>query len=215
MILKNKILNLKNNDRIFQVFLRLVLYSTLLVLLFSCSHKQYNGDYVLKNHEWVFVPRKISLSGYMKNRQQSLKNLKMTGELIWPVREIYEVSSGYGSRHGDHHNGIDIPAPRGTMALASMDGEVIYAGRMRGYGRMIVLKHKHPKDDLPFHTVYAHNSANLVKVGMIVKQGQEIAKIGNTGRSSGPHLHFEVRENNRAIDPLQFFEEDYRIAKVK
>jgi lipoprotein NlpD len=91
-------------------------------------------------------------------------------------------------------------APTGTPVLAAADGEVVYSGdKVRGYGNMVVLQHA---GDLL--TVYAHNSLLLVHVGDRVVVGQEIARVGATGRSTGTHLHFEVRRKEEPQDPLQF-----------
>ena len=93
-----------------------------------------------------------------------------------------------------------MAAPIGTPVLAAAGGSVIYAGdQVRGYGNMVVLRHA---DDLV--TVYAHNSLLLVQAGDRVAAGQEIARVGDTGRSTAPHLHFEVRRRDTPQDPLQF-----------
>lgn len=115
----------------------------------------------------------------------------------WPI--CGDLSSLFGMRHGRRHDGIDIRSPQGTPITAAADGEVVYAKRMRGYGNLVLLKHE---GDL--FTVYAHNSVNLTKQGTKVKQGEVIAKVGRTGRATGPHLHFEVREGTAARNPLFF-----------
>jgi lipoprotein NlpD len=115
----------------------------------------------------------------------------------WPI--VGDLSSGFGMRHGRRHDGIDIRAKKGTPIAAAADGEVVYSKRMRGYGNLVLIKHS---DDL--FTVYAHNSVNLVRQGKKVKEGDIIAKVGSTGRATGPHLHFEVREGTKARNPLFF-----------
>lgn len=115
----------------------------------------------------------------------------------WPIQG--EISSLYGIRHGRRHDGIDIRAKAGTPVGVAEDGEVVFSKRMKGYGNLILVRHKED-----FFTVYAHNSVNLVKVGSKVKKGQVIAKVGRTGRTTGPHLHFEVREGAKARNPLFF-----------
>jgi murein DD-endopeptidase MepM/ murein hydrolase activator NlpD len=107
-------------------------------------------------------------------------------------------TSGYGKRWGKLHKGIDIAAPVGTPIYAAQDGVVISSGwNSGGYGNLI--KIEHPNKEI---TLYAHNSSNLVKKGDIVTQGQVIATMGSTGFSTGPHLHFEIRnESGKAIDP--------------
>lgn len=119
------------------------------------------------------------------------------GRFRWPLEG--EISSGYGIRHGRRHDGVDIRAKVGTPVASAENGEVVFAKRMRGYGNLILIKH-----DDDFFTVYAHNSANLVKVGKKVKKGDVIAKVGRTGRTTGPHLHFEVREGSKTRNPLFF-----------
>jgi murein DD-endopeptidase MepM/ murein hydrolase activator NlpD len=116
---------------------------------------------------------------------------------IWPVNGA--VVSGFGMRWGRMHEGIDITAPIGTPVWAAADGTVIHAGWLGGYGNLVVLDHG---DGLA--TAYAHASAILVALGQRVSQGSTIALVGSTGNSSGPHLHFEVRVNGSAVDPLLY-----------
>ena len=111
--------------------------------------------------------------------------------------ESARISSGFGRRKGRNHDGIDIPAARGTPVVATLEGVVAYAGNeLSGYGNLIVVAH--PKG---FFSVYAHNKVNLVREGQNVQQGEVIAKVGNTGRSTGPHLHFEFRYYDRPLNP--------------
>lgn len=115
----------------------------------------------------------------------------------WPTNEV-KVTSHFGTRNGDYHDGIDLRAGTGTKIYAAADGKAIYSGsKISGYGRMIVLRHPGK-----LSTIYAHNSKLYVKSGQKVRRGQLIALSGNTGRSSGPHLHFEIREGVTAINPL-------------
>lgn len=114
----------------------------------------------------------------------------------WPVHDV-QITSRFGTRGDDHHDGIDLRAPTGTPVLAAAPGKVIYSGsKIRGYGKMVVLKH-----DAKLSTIYAHNSKLYVKQGQQVRRGQRIALSGNTGRSTGPHVHFEIREGVTAINP--------------
>lgn len=108
-----------------------------------------------------------------------------------------KIVSGFGMRGDSMHEGLDIAAPEGTPILAADDGKVAYeGGQIRGYGNMIIIKHAGN-----LVTVYAHNSKNLVKTGDFVKRGQKIALVGQTGRASGPHLHFEVRVSEKPVNP--------------
>lgn len=116
---------------------------------------------------------------------------------IWPVKGV--LFSRFGVRDGTQHEGIDIAAPKGTQIVAADGGDVIYAGVQRGYGNIILVKHV---DGLI--TIYAHNDAHDVKQGDRVSKGQPIAKVGATGRASGPHVHFEVRQDRQPRNPLFF-----------
>jgi murein DD-endopeptidase MepM/ murein hydrolase activator NlpD len=116
---------------------------------------------------------------------------------IWPVDG--PVVSGFGMRWGRMHEGIDIAAGIGTPIHAAAAGSVIYAGWLGGYGNLVVVDHG---DGLA--TAYAHASAILVGVGLEVSQGETLSLVGSTGNSSGPHLHFEVRVNGNAVDPLLY-----------
>jgi murein DD-endopeptidase MepM/ murein hydrolase activator NlpD len=116
---------------------------------------------------------------------------------IWPVNGA--VVSGYGMRWGRLHEGIDISASTGTSIWAAAAGTVIYAGWLGGYGNLVVVDHGNG-----LSTAYAHASAILVGVNQTVSQGETLSLVGSTGNSSGPHLHFEVRVNGVAVDPLLY-----------
>jgi murein DD-endopeptidase MepM/ murein hydrolase activator NlpD len=116
--------------------------------------------------------------------------------LVWPVSG--PVVSGYGWRWGRMHEGIDIAAGYGTPIRASAAGNVIYAGWMGGYGNLIIIDHGGG-----LATAYAHQSSFVVGGGP-VSQGQTIGYVGCTGHCYGPHLHFEVRANGAAVDPLGY-----------
>jgi murein DD-endopeptidase MepM/ murein hydrolase activator NlpD len=116
---------------------------------------------------------------------------------IWPVNGV--VVSGFGMRWGRMHEGIDIAASSGTPIRAAAAGTVIHSGWLGGYGNLVVVDHGNG-----LATAYAHASALLVGVGQQVTQGETVALVGSTGNSSGPHLHFEVRVNGVAVDPLLY-----------
>jgi murein DD-endopeptidase MepM/ murein hydrolase activator NlpD len=126
------------------------------------------------------------------------------GMFMLPVEGQH--TSGFGMRlHPiDHeerlHSGMDIAAPAGTPIQAAAAGQVVFSGTQAGYGNVVVIQHEEG-----YSTLYAHNTANLVSVGTTVSQGQPIATVGSTGRSTGPHLHFEVRKDGKRLDPVQFF----------
>jgi lipoprotein NlpD len=121
--------------------------------------------------------------------------------LRWPLAAgRIVVGSPFGTREGRPHEGIDLPAPVGTPVFAAGDGRVVYAGRgIRGYGNLIVVRHA---GDLL--TVYAHNSVLLVTQGQPVRAGDRIALVGQSGRATGPHLHFEVRAGQIPRNPMGF-----------
>lgn len=120
-----------------------------------------------------------------------------TNNFIWPVRG--EVSSGFGPRGENFHDGIDIAAEEGSPIRATDRGEVIYSDQLSGYGNLIIIRHSDG-----FASVYAHNRKNLVRQGQRVERGEVIGEVGQTGRVSAPHLHFEIRKDNIAVDPLYY-----------
>ncbi|MGH2947082.1 MAG: murein hydrolase activator EnvC family protein [Solirubrobacteraceae bacterium] len=120
-----------------------------------------------------------------------------SGSLIWPASG--SISSGFGMRWGRLHAGIDIPLPEGTGLRAADGGRVVVAGPMGGYGNYICIQHGGA-----LSTCYGHLSSIGVSVGQSVSQGQVIGASGNTGNSTGPHLHFETRVNGNPVDPLGY-----------
>jgi murein DD-endopeptidase MepM/ murein hydrolase activator NlpD len=109
-----------------------------------------------------------------------------------------KLSSRYGWRRGERHEGIDISSRPGTPVRAAEAGRVIYSGWLGGYGRVVIVKHAGR-----YSTVYAHNRKNRVKKGEFVERGDVLAEVGSSGNASGPHLHFEVRNDRRPEDPLR------------
>jgi len=119
----------------------------------------------------------------------------------WPVQQGV-VSSGFGIRNGAMHDGVDIAAPAGTPVYAADTGVVIFSGTLHGYGNTVIIRH-----DDGYATVYGHNERNLVSEGTRVARGQEIGEIGRSGRTTGANLHFEVRRDNVAENPLAYLPE--------
>lgn len=138
-----------------------------------------------------------SLASRIQTSQSSSTVVRSSSGLIWPVSG--PVTSGYGSRWGRLHGGIDIAIPTGTPVAAAAAGRVISAGWMGGYGYLVVIDHGGG-----LATAYAHNSSVAVGSGSSVSQGQTIAYAGSTGNSTGPHVHFEVRVNGSPVDPLGY-----------
>ncbi len=120
------------------------------------------------------------------------------GKLAWPVKGV--LTSKYGKRKGRMHEGIDIGAKTGTAIHAADGGKVMFSGwGPTGYGRMMIIKHS-----AHMTTLYAHTSKNLVAKNSHVSKGQLIGRVGATGRASGPHLHFEVRNDASPKNPLHY-----------
>lgn len=131
---------------------------------------------------------------------------KQTVSFIMPANGRISSFFGYrkvklndGTIEAGAHKGIDIAVPLGTKIGAAMDGVVEFVGMQNGYGNVIILKHSDVLE-----TVYAHCSRIEVNKGDKVNTGEEIGKAGSTGRSTGPHIHFEVRFNGNAVDPLKY-----------
>ena len=143
------------------------------------------------------VPKASSPSRSAK-KKKTPKVKPRRGVLIWPAKGT--LTSSFGKRNGRKHEGIDIAAPKGTPICSAADGEVVFSGwGPTGYGKMVIIKHQYN-----LTTVYAHNAKILVKKGVRVKQGQKISLMGSTGRSTGPHLHFEVRNNTEPKNPIKY-----------
>ncbi len=128
--------------------------------------------------------------------------------LIWPAKG--DVSSYFGTRGRRMHKGIDIKANRGSNVLAAADGVVAHTGyQRRGYGRFVVIDHG------MLRTLYAHCEKILVRSGQRVRQGDAIALVGRTGRSTGYHLHFELRDDEAApLDPIPYIKNENLVSFV-
>jgi murein DD-endopeptidase MepM/ murein hydrolase activator NlpD len=127
---------------------------------------------------------------------------------IWPIQG--RISSEFGWREHpltqerDYHRGLDIAVSTGSPVYSAEKGIVTYSGWSKGYGRLIIIQHRNNTK-----TYYAHNLRLLVKQGDKIRQGKIIALSGNSGVSTGPHLHFEVKVNNQSIDPLKYLNKHY------
>lgn len=119
------------------------------------------------------------------------------GHFAWPAEG--RISSLFGPRGKVNHDGIDIAAREGTPVFCAAPGIVLYSGVLRGYGRVVIVGH-----DYGLSSVYAHNREVFVKQGARVRRGGVIASVGRTGKVTGPNLHFEIRRENVALNPLQY-----------
>jgi len=126
------------------------------------------------------------------------------GDFQWPTPTSHDISSPFGWRtifgRREHHYGVDIRLPTGSRIVAAADGYVRFSGYNSGFGNFIIIDHCSV-----YSTLYAHNSLNRVQAGQRVTRGQHIADVGSTGRSTGPHLHFEIRRNGVRVNPMQYF----------
>ena len=155
----------------------------------------------LKINQKIFIPdaRPLPVFSYQKRKR-----------FLWPVRG--RLTSRYGWRlhptegHKHFHTGLDIAARKGTKIKAAANGVVVFSGYAGNYGKLIVLRHQNQ-----YFTVYAHCFKILVKKGKYIKRGQIIGLVGSTGRSTGSHLHFEVKKGNKRIDPYIAFKENVRV----
>ena len=117
---------------------------------------------------------------------------------VWPV-PAGVLTSDFGPRGASHHDGIDIGTPEGTPVKAARAGRVLFSDRLRGYGNLIIIEH-----EKGYATVYAHNRENRTDAGAWVRLGEVFASVGRTGKTSGPNLHFEIRHDNVARNPLYY-----------
>ena len=149
----------------------------------------------------LFIPGAAVSYAYSK---KLLKDSGIPPQFTMPCRRS-RISSRFGYRKDPFtgrrafHSGVDFAPGYGASAVAAMDGYVKYAGYMGGYGKLVVIRHTNG-----YTTRYGHLSRILVRKGKYVRQGQQIGKVGSTGRSTGPHLHFEIRKNGRPKNPLDF-----------
>lgn len=138
-----------------------------------------------------------------------------TGRIQGIVRSAVRVTSPFGLRknpftgRAEFHSGIDLAAAKGTPVYPVRPGEVVFSGWQPGYGKVVIVSHEDGDE-----TLYAHNERNLVQRGQRVDWDAPIGRVGSTGDSTGPHVHFEVRKNGRAINPTAFATESLKVAKA-
>lgn len=122
---------------------------------------------------------------------------KGTGVLQWPLRGV--LYARFGKKGKEPHDGVDLAAPAGQAVKTAAPGKVLFAGEQKGYGLIVIVEHEGG-----LITLYAHNRDLRVKTGQKVREGQVVATVGDSGRTSGPHLHFEVRSDGVPMDPLDY-----------
>lgn len=167
------------------------------------SNVVYASSDVVVNKEENSIKITASLDS---NRKQTGSSKKRTPMFDWPVWEA-RMTRGFLPRGTKKrrrpHKGIDLAATRGSAVMASHDSIVIYTGSgFKGYGKMVMLESTDPRTGKNWASLYGHLDKILVYEGKKIKQGEVVGALGNTGRSSGPHLHFEIRQLNGPIDPL-------------
>ena len=145
----------------------------------------------------VVKPTYTQTEGFSTSFSTSSQYVPLTNNFIKPVSGT--LTSRFGRRSSGTHAGLDIAAPTGTTIVAADGGEVIFSGTKGTLGKMVVIKH-----DEDVMTYYAHCSKLYVKAGQTVSRGQKIAAVGSTGKSTGPHLHLEIRINGVAYNPQHY-----------
>jgi murein DD-endopeptidase MepM/ murein hydrolase activator NlpD len=161
-----------------------------------------------------WVTRDLEALGHeITSRERSFRELKDLLEAkrsvlastptVWPVKGL--ITAGYGYRvspftgQREMHEGLDIAAPHGTPILATANGVVSFVGSLAAFGNVVFINHGHG-----FTTFYAHTSSIRVKEGQQVKRGQIVASVGTSGRTTGPHVHYEVQVNGATVNPLKY-----------
>lgn len=174
-------------------------------------------DQILENIDTSYAGA-IDIQTLMKELQKTVETVDEIKDYLRIQKDIYlatpkgfpvegNVSSPFGKREnpfsGDKsfHSGVDLSASPGTPIRATADGIVIHSGRTQFSGYLVVLEHGHG-----FKTIYAHNKKNLVKMGQTVKRGEVIAYVGSTGKSTGPHVHYEVWEKGKVVNPKKYLQ---------
>jgi murein DD-endopeptidase MepM/ murein hydrolase activator NlpD len=178
-----------------------------------------NAQTVKVSIDQLYALREQAMSGRVTRALESGLSPSYSGDWtqladapsLWPVEG--RIASSFGQREdpfngeGAFHSGIDIDAPYGTAVRATADGDVLNVGMVSGYGKEVVLDHGH---DL--HTIYGHLSAFAVLPGQHVSRGQVIGYVGQSGRATGPHLHYEVRVHSVAVNPYKYLRVTYEQA---
>jgi murein DD-endopeptidase MepM/ murein hydrolase activator NlpD len=159
----------------------------------------------LTTNSTIFAGDRILIPGVTTSFWSNVVALShgVVARFIWPLEG--EVVSPYGPRvhpvlgNLENHDGIDIDVPEGTTVHAAASGKVFFYGEQPGYGNVLIIQHADG-----YYTLYGHLADSFVFSGQYVEMGQVVAQSGNTGISSGPHLHFEIRNREYPIDPLRY-----------
>lgn len=172
------------------------------VAIASLNEKEQHLEHITEENEQALLKAAADEDKLLAKREYILSS----GKLKYPLPQVYRLSSGYGQRidpitgrRGAFHQGLDFAAPTGTRILAAETGTVIVAEWYGGYGNCVIISHGGG-----VWTLYAHMSSISVKKGQTVKRGNTIGKVGSTGRSTGAHLHFEVRVDQKHVDPKKY-----------
>jgi murein DD-endopeptidase MepM/ murein hydrolase activator NlpD len=192
------------------------------MLAIKSAEKEFRRLFSLESKEAVLENIDISDSGSIdiENLKKEIRyTIESVGEIrdyLHVQRDIYfatpkglpvdgRITSYYGKRRHpmngaeEFHTGIDVAASSGSPVRATADGIVSFSGWSGGNGYLVVLEHGHG-----FSTFYAHNKKNIVKIGQKVKRGDMIGLVGTTGSSTGPHVHYEIWENDRHMNPIKY-----------
>jgi murein DD-endopeptidase MepM/ murein hydrolase activator NlpD len=163
-----------------------------------------NGDRVLKSA--IKRNRKLQqVKKFVESRHEVFRHTPT----LWPTEGWMSSPYGYrkdpmGGQGKSFHEGVDIAAWHGNPVRSTATGEVVFSGRKTGYGHVVEVEHEYG-----YRTVYGHLSERLVEVGDVVRKGTAVGRVGNTGRSTGSHVHYEVRVNGDAINPWPYLVEEF------
>ncbi|MDH7576628.1 MAG: M23 family metallopeptidase [Bacillota bacterium] len=156
----------------------------------------------IKDPAGLAVGKELIIPGRRNTTARSLesqRNAARGGDdaLAWPL--LGEITSFFGPRGDEFHHGLDIAGEVSDLVRAAQEGEVIFTGWLGVYGKTVMLEHSNGNK-----TLYGHLQDILVETGDFVEKGRTIARVGSSGRATGPHLHFELRQNDRAVNPLPY-----------
>lgn len=161
----------------------------------------------LQYNRYLFVPFSDEMIAELNKAEKPRTIVQSSNdEFIWPVENVYRITSAFGMRNGELHVGVDLPAVKGHPVVAARDGRVVLAKYIEGYGKLICIEHRNH-----FYTRYSHNSEIFIQYGDYVRKGQVIGLVGSTGHSTGNHLHFEIRYNDIPLNPLDFLPENNEV----